>query len=297
MVRTADGGTGVETCAFGRAVRGWAGGRSVSVGFWGWVRRFERGGLCGWLGSRVRSEAFVTLNRFILAAGLGFAAGLPISGQTEQPDTIWWSVIDSIPPGVTVLALDSLYGLEATDERGISILLSLYGPEVEGQSYHGVHQSRWRYKYQWARDEEGRCAPADVKVLLRSVIHMPHLLNEAEVDAELRERWGRYSSNLRTHEEGHREIIREALVAFRDKLLELPFRECSDYPEALQGILEETRDAIRLGTEAYDEETGHGRTQGAAWPLRGGEPARPNRIGTLSLRAPDDPVVDSHWIW
>lgn len=201
-----------------------------------------------------------------------------LSAQSEGADSVWWSVIDSLPPGVSVLAVDSLYSMVATDERGISLQLRLFGPEFDGRTFHGGHHSRWRYKYTWARDDQGRCKPNEVTILLRSVIHMPHLANLDEVADDLRRDWLTYSANLRTHEEGHREIVRVALAELRKRMLDLPSRECSDYPGAFDPLKNEIREIMRVRQKAYDEETEHGRTQGASWPLRRSDSVMPSPL-------------------
>ena len=206
------------------------------------------------------------------AAALGavLVGGLGLQAQGQDQADVWWSVIDSIPPGVSVIAVDSLYGFEADSRQEIALAMRTFGPVSGGEDWFGWHQAHWRYHYDWERNEAGACRPAEVTILLRSVITMPHLYNADSLGERLRREWTAYTEALREHEEGHREIARQQLVQMRAELLDMAFTTCAQSPEIVQMIADRNGDDLRKRQAAYDAETDHGRTQGASWPPRRG---------------------------
>lgn len=193
------------------------------------------------------------------------------ANPARAQDAPWWAGIDTLPPGVSVTTVDSVYAFSATSEEAIGQALERLGPESGDRTFHGRHFSRWRYRYALARNEEGGCTIDTVRIRLRSVIVMPRLRNVGRVGPELRTRWRRYTEALRRHEEGHRHIARQAMDRMWEDFMAVPPGPCDGFGAVLESIQSDAGDRLDRAQAAYDRETDHGRTEGATWPP-GGDP-------------------------
>lgn len=95
---------------------------------------------------------------------------------------------------------------------------------------------------------------------------LPRWVDEDAASPELRETWRRFVEALAEHEQGHGQLARELAAAIEDAIGSLP-------PEATCDDLGRKVDALAKrmiredkSQESYDLATGHGRTQGAAFP-------------------------------
>lgn len=225
-----------------------------------------RGGR-GWRSSRRGRR--LRLSPWSAAIAVALPAG---PGVAQAPDSAaaWWTPYDDLPPGVYVLPVDSLYEFEADHPREVELNLEAFGPDAYEERFHGAHAATWRYSFEWEYPARGLCKPTDLRILARSVLTLPDLANVETVDAELRRDWKTYVSALREHELGHRRILESHLIELRERLIAQPARSCDEYPKAFEPVRSRARQELRSRQESYDEETRHGRTQGAVWPPRPG---------------------------
>ena len=188
--------------------------------------------------------------------------------RPDPAELEWYAGLDTLPAGVHVLALDSLYGIEADDAQTAAVQMQLFGPEIDGEPFYGLHRGRWRYRYDRTRLEDGRCRLTNARVMLRSVITIPHLTNRETAPAAMRAAWDDYLAAIRLHEEGHRSLAVEVLREFWSAVEGAVVDSCDTAREAVQVWASEASPEWRRVQEAYDDETDHGMTQGAVWPPR-----------------------------
>jgi predicted secreted Zn-dependent protease len=180
----------------------------------------------------------------------------------------WWAGIDTLPPGVTVLALDSLYPVAGATEARIRAELDLRGPVTDGQQFHGSSQTVWRYNYRLLRMGSGACRTQSFRLLVRNVFTLPYLVNEAQTPEDLRRAFQEYSGYLRAHEDGHHGIALAKLYEFRRDVEDSGYPSCEAARQAIAAMSQNLAASLRELQASYDEATDHGRTQGAVWPPR-----------------------------
>lgn len=132
------------------------------------------------------------------------------------------------------------------------------------QTFHGETQWTLVPNFRWAK-HHNLCRIEDVHVQLNGTYLLPELVRDRETDSQTRTHFARYYEALLSHEKGHQDLWLEAGHKIERTLLEFePFFDCrmlaQEAKTRVSAIIEEYRQKNR----AYDQQTGHGRTQGAA---------------------------------
>lgn len=92
---------------------------------------------------------------------------------------------------------------------------------------------------------------------------MPTWRDEAGAPTELRQRWGKYYTALKAHEEGHIQHGRELALRLREQFLGLGDFECNEVAALAQREFDRTFNNLKTRDQEYDQRTQHGATQGA----------------------------------
>jgi predicted secreted Zn-dependent protease len=72
---------------------------------------------------------------------------------------------------------------------------------------------------------------------------------------------------LITHEEGHASLAEVGAQSVYETIVALPASPtCEALGEAANAAAQEKMDELKKRQQAYDDETGHGKTQGAVFP-------------------------------
>ncbi|GBG02494.1 hypothetical protein AZSI13_18210 [Azospira sp. I13] len=150
---------------------------------------------------------------------------------------------------------------------GQSLLAAINGATTirqNGEVFHG--HTRWnvRWDYRWRFDTQGRCTITSVNTRLESVITLPRL---STADPQVERQFAAYLEPLRRHELGHVQVGRNAARRIDQAIQNLPTMSSCELLSATanqrgSALIEEAkREELQ-----YDQETGHGRTQGAWLP-------------------------------
>jgi predicted secreted Zn-dependent protease len=138
------------------------------------------------------------------------------------------------------------------------------GPEEDGRRFHGhtAWNINWRYTSQpWGN----ACGATRVEVTAVIVITLPRWDPPPQAPDELRHRWDVYLTALREHEEGHRDLAVAAARRVHSRLSGFRTGDCRTFSREANAEGRYILDRLRADNRRYDEETGHGRTQGAVW--------------------------------
>ena len=142
--------------------------------------------------------------------------------------------------------------------------LARHGPRVGGRAYGArtTWELTWTYSLE-ERDAECGLASCDVRVDITTTL--PRWVpDDPAPDDKLVARWERYLSALATHEEGHRRFGLEAASAVERSLTSIvPEPTCADLEAAIAAAAAEVVGQYRERERRYDEETKHGRADGA----------------------------------
>jgi predicted secreted Zn-dependent protease len=108
------------------------------------------------------------------------------------------------------------------------------------------------------------CQVAAIDTAVAIKYHMPVLVTNASLSGDARGQWQQYYQSLKTHEQGHAAIGIEAakFIEWEAKNL-LPKADCSDMEAAVNDMARKILDRYDAENIRYDQDTGHGHTQGA----------------------------------
>ena len=126
---------------------------------------------------------------------------------------------------------------------------------------HGTRRdglTHWEIRWQLPAGD-GTCRADTVQVDAQVVVTLPDWRAPDGVDPVLRRQWEWYLHALAAHEQGHVDVVRQALPDVRNALVAAA---CTD----LNGAGRREVERVRSLQDAYDERTGHGRRDGATFP-------------------------------
>ena len=160
-------------------------------------------------------------------------------------------------PGVTLVG----YPVSGRSPRAIRQSMNEGRPLLaEGDSERFDARTTWRYQTRWRNGPAGVCDPASAEVEMTIVVVLPELTGREQLDRRERENWDRYFKALVGHEHNHVRIALAGAEQLRTYMRGAP--DCATM-QAARGRIDA---AIRDASRAYDEQTRHGRTEGATYP-------------------------------
>ncbi len=170
-------------------------------------------------------------------------------------------------PSLRTTDHEAPYAVTGGDEQAILLSMARNAPPAEGGIFFGLTTTELSFRY-GHRAVAGGCALSNVRVMLHVTTALPEWTPPPDAPYDLRRDWTRFASALQRHEARHRTIGEAGAAKILHDLEDLVAPTCA------QADAEARRRAERAGIESdaahrrYDDETGHGRTQGASWPLR-----------------------------
>lgn len=131
----------------------------------------------------------------------------------------------------------------------------------DGRVFHGFTRWQFNWHLSWFQRDGGRCYVTQVRIDLNGEIQLPEL---RQGSAAQRRVFDRYLAALRTHELGHFELGRQAATTIERRLMALPeMASCAVLEAAARRHVTATTDEFRQRERQYDQNTEHGKTQGA----------------------------------
>jgi predicted secreted Zn-dependent protease len=179
------------------------------------------------------------------------------------------TVLALLVPGGTVEAAVEVeetverYDIAGTKAGQLKRAMKRLGPREGGRRYFAY--TEWELTWTYTLDEaESGCRFASFDVRAAVTMTLPRWTPGDDASPELRERWDRFLSALETHERGHGRIATEAARSIEAAVATLePSATCDRLEREAEATAMEKVERYRLRERQYDEETNHGRTQGA----------------------------------
>ncbi|GAB5534082.1 MAG: hypothetical protein Rubg2KO_03310 [Rubricoccaceae bacterium] len=168
--------------------------------------------------------------------------------------------------GAVVHVTEQRYPVSGTTERDILHSMRTDGPNTGGSSFFGLTGSESSFQIQPRMDGE-HCVADDVRVELAVTITLPEWEPIGDAPYEVQRDWSRFSTALKRHEDGHRQIAADGANATREALQQLRRTTCGQVEADARQLAQRIADQTEAEHIRYDRETDHGRTQGAEWPL------------------------------
>ena len=159
------------------------------------------------------------------------------------------------------------YDVEGFNEKELVCQLREKGCRTkDGGTYDSITRWRIMWDYNHERTANG-CAVDDFQASIAITYTFPRWVETDGVSATLLDRWKRYLMNLVAHEKGHRDMAIDAAIDLSFDISDLPpFPRCSDLDRAIRSFVRQRTEKLNEDSRIYDAATGHGATQGAAFP-------------------------------
>lgn len=161
---------------------------------------------------------------------------------------------------IETTAIDNRYAIDPVNVEDLPAALNRNTTNGQYHAYAYWNVS-WRYQY----DTSGaQCKLASSTVTLKTELLMPELASDWPVDEETRHIFQQYQRNLLTHEYGHLDFGRTAANEI-DQWLKSGQQasNCSELSTRLNQKAQSIIETQGQLDDQYDEDTQHGRTQGA----------------------------------
>lgn len=165
---------------------------------------------------------------------------------------------------LAIIRTDSRYLVAGRTSADLVRAFRTIGPPgKEGRRFAARTDWNIRWDYRYARRNR-RIVIDTFAVILTVHTILPDWDPSPDADHDLIERWPRYLENLRAHEDGHGTIALESAKKVVRALESLPSaRSGADLRDSANAVCHAIIEECRRANTAYDDETGHGRTQGA----------------------------------
>ncbi|NRB37107.1 MAG: DUF922 domain-containing protein [Pseudomonadales bacterium] len=206
------------------------------------------------------------------AEGFSTTVSLPLLIESDTDTNAETAIEDGPKPGlqqqvqpaVDYQELLSFYAIAPASEDDLLAALNRASPiQDAGHTYHA--QAKWHINWSYTYQRSaGQCSLAGLNVKLNNSILMPRLMTDLSVDRQTRQGFDRYETALLTHEYGHLDFGVLAANEIAKRLPVLKTQEnCETMGKTVNALGQDILAQYSVLDDAYDEETGHGRTQGA----------------------------------
>jgi predicted secreted Zn-dependent protease len=166
-------------------------------------------------------------------------------------------------PGLKTNTTESYYDIYGSIYGDLATQLNLCGPKYEGQSYAGMTVNNIIWKYMLNFDASGRCKVIDPAVGVNVRIYYPNWNPSSDASTQLIERWNTMLTNLKIHEDGHRQIDYDGAGEILQNISIISGTDCTDVENQVQSTTSAIMDSTSQKSKDYDSTTNHGATQGA----------------------------------
>ena len=167
-------------------------------------------------------------------------------------------------PVFTIIDVNT-YSVRGRTEQEILTSMRARGPKSGGADFFGLTETQFAYRY-WKNETERGCTLDQIRIDLNVTITLPEWIEPRDAPYELRRDWTRFESALRRHEDGHREIAEWGAREIYHVLANLRTTTCADMDVAARRAAQRLREVSEQRQRRFDDQNGHGRTQGAYWP-------------------------------
>ena len=137
---------------------------------------------------------------------------------------------------------------------------------IDGKKYHSL--TSWSLKWDYGYKRTGNtCAAESFQPIVTISIRYPRWKKPDRPQAKLEEKWDSFVLNLKMHEEGHRDMVVEAVSDVVFAVMKLPPQtDCDTLDRKIKKICNNRMYQLENESNRYDSRTDHGLKQGAGFP-------------------------------
>lgn len=205
--------------------------------------------------------AYAALTRTPALVELAAPAAEPVAGAPVAPRD---PLLATEPPVQTTLRRRT-YTVGGGQAQEVLDELMTEGPTVRGEAFFGLTKAEMDIRYLPA-DVGGACELRDVRVRLFLTVTLPQWEAPPGVSPALARDWRTFQRALEQHEREHQRIAEDGADALYRALAGLRRGSCAEAEADGRRRVNRIQIEIEASHRRFDDETGHGRTEGAVWP-------------------------------
>jgi len=197
--------------------------------------------------------------------GLSTLALVACGGKKNPPETAYKGVQTSTAVEVTVEV--ETYEVRGESAMELAEQMEDKGPRgSEGEAFDAYTTWWFSWPYTPVETDEG-CEADRVSVTLKLTYEMPQATADQAWDSALTRKWRKFTGALWSHELGHGDLALARAEDLQKHIATLPAEADCDALRQVVGTLgDQAMETHNAAQRAYDDETSHGRTQGAVFP-------------------------------
>ena len=136
----------------------------------------------------------------------------------------------------------------------------------DGKKYDSVTKWHVTWDYEHNRSLQS-CSAEAFQATAEITIRYPKWVQRDAASQELADKWEGYIASLIVHEEGHRDMVVEAIEEVTRVVAQLPAAPtCAELDRRVRALCHERMAKLNAEAKEYDAETLHGAEQGAVFP-------------------------------
>ena len=189
----------------------------------------------------------------------------PPPAITDRVDVVARSTARPAGPAVRTDLQETTYPVDGASADAVLRSLLARGPRERGTPFFGLTTAQMELRFDPV-ERAGACELRGVGVDLALTVRLPTWDAPVGTPLSLRADWRRFSDALRRHEDEHVQIAKRGADAIVQAVEGLRRATCAEADVDVRRRVDQLQAEVEAAHRAYDEETGHGRTEGAVWP-------------------------------
>lgn len=194
--------------------------------------------------------------------GMEAAASGP---EAEGPVSSFHSAVAGGTPSVATASSVVLYPVTGRSVEEILESLLVGGPVDGDRTFFGMTETDISLRYRTSASASD-CVLTDVHVVMDVVTTLPEWEAPSGVDYDLQRDWHQFLGALRRHEAEHAALAERGAQKVQRAVTDLRRPTCVEVEAEARRRLDRIEIEIEASHRHYDDQTGHGRTEGATWP-------------------------------
>ncbi|MHB8845817.1 MAG: DUF922 domain-containing protein [Nitrospirota bacterium] len=209
----------------------------------------------------IRQSLFVLV--LVFFTGAAFAAESRIEMASIKPEPARNSRV--LPPAITEKY--EYYEVCGCNEEELHCdLRQKCVTWTDGKKYDSLTSWDIKWDHEYGRNSR-TCAVNAFTPIVNITFRYPKWKHPDEAPRPLVEKWNRYLENLVAHENGHRDMVVEAMTGLSHAVARLsPAPSCDDLDRNIRALFRTSIAKMNEDQRKYDETTKHGTAQGAVFP-------------------------------
>ena len=136
----------------------------------------------------------------------------------------------------------------------------------DGKKYDSLTSWHVQWAYEHDRSMES-CSAEAFQASAEITIRYPKWIRAGDTPQDLMDKWEEYLANLVLHEEGHRDMVVEAIEDITRAVARMPAAQnCAELDRMVKCLCHERMAKLNVEAKWYDMATLHGSEQGAVFP-------------------------------